>query len=334
MNRSPVKPLVCIVGTGGTIASKYDPEIGGHVSAASARDLVAAVPELADIAALRVVEHSNINSALMDCATAFALRTTLADVLRDEAVAGAVVTHGTATLEETAYLMDLTLATDKPVVITGAQRNYDANDADGPRNLLYAAMVAAHPDARGRGVLTAMGGEIHAARDSTKANPQDLIAFVSRDGGPVGLVAEHGVTFLSRPERRVHLPVDHIKTDVQLIRFSQGASDLLVRACIRERVDGIVVEATGAGNINLPYYEAMCDAMEAGIPVVVATRCPSGAPHPGKGYDGSFQSLIRHGALAAGYLSGLKARILLMVALAHTADRGRLQEIFTRAGGG
>jgi L-asparaginase len=328
------KPLVCIVGTGGTIASKFDPEIGGHVSAASAQDLVAAVPALADMAALRVVEHSNVNSALMDSMTAFALRTTLTDVLRDEAVAGAVVTHGTATLEETAYLMDLTLATDKPVVVTGAQRNFDADDADGPRNLLQAVMIAADPQARGRGVLTAMGGEIHAARDSTKANPQDLIAFVSRDGGPVGLATEHGVTFLGRPERRVHLAVDHIKTNVQLIRFAQGASDLLVRACVRERVDGIVVEATGAGNINVPYYKAMCEAIDAGIPVVVATRCPSGAPHPGKGYDGSFQSLVRHGALSAGYLSGLKARILLMVALAHTTERSRLQEIFAHAGGG
>jgi L-asparaginase len=103
---------------------------------------------------------------------------------------------------------------------------------------------------------------------------------------------------------------------------------------VRERVDGIVVEATGAGNINVPYYKAMCEAIDAGIPVVVATRCPSGAPHPGKGYDGSFQSLIRHGALTAGYLGGLKARILLMVALAHTTEHGRLQEIFTRAGGG
>jgi L-asparaginase len=292
------------------------------------------VPALADVAALRVVEHSNVNSALMDSMTAFALRTTLMDVLRDEAVVGAVVTHGTATLEETAYLMDLTLATDKPVVVTGAQRNFDAKDADGPRNLLQAVMIAADPQARGRGVLTAMGGENHAARVRTKANPQVLIAFVSRDGGPVGLVTEYGVTFFARPERRVHLPVDHIKTNVQLIRFAQGASDLLVRACVRERVDGIVVEATGAGNINVPYYKAICEAIDAGIPVVVATRCPSGAPHPGKGYDGSFQSLIRHGALPAGYLSGLKARILLMVALAHTTEPDRLQEIFTQAGGG
>ena len=147
------KPVVCIVGTGGTIASRFDPLLGGHVSEASARDLVEAVPELDKVAEIRVVEHSNINSALMDTRTAFTLRDTLRRVLADEAVAGAVVTHGTATLEESAYLMDLTLGSEKPVVFTGAQRNADEKDPDGPRNLLYAAMIAADPEARGRGVL-------------------------------------------------------------------------------------------------------------------------------------------------------------------------------------
>jgi L-asparaginase len=334
MKQQTHKPVVCVVGTGGTIASKYDAKIGGHVSVASAQDLVATVPGLADIAALRVVEHSNINSALMDSATAFALRDTLRTALQDPSVAGAVVTHGTATLEETAYLMDLTLGTEKPVVITGAQRNFDTKDADGPRNLLYAVMIAAHPEAGGRGVLTAMGGEIHAARDSTKANPQDLIAFKARDGGPVGFVDEHGVTFLNVPERRLHLEVDHVKDNVQLVRMAQGANDLLLRACIRERVDGIVVEATGAGNVNLPFFDAMCDGLAAGIPIVIATRLPSGAPHLGKAYAGSFMSLIQRGAVSAGYLSGPKARILLMVVLAHTNERDRLREIFARAGGG
>jgi len=333
VSRSASLPLVAIVGTGGTIASKYDPQLGGHVSAATAQDLVDGVPGLADVARLRVLEHSNINSALMDVDTAFRLRDTLREVLADPAVVGAVVTHGTATLEETAYLMDLTLDSDKPVVVVGAQRNFDARDADGPRNLLYAVMTAAHPHAGGRGVMTALGGEIHSAVETTKVNPADLIAFRSRDGGALGVVSEAGVTFYARPERRVQLPVTAIRENVQLIRFAQGANDLLLRACIAAKVDGIVVEATGAGNINLPFYRGICDAIDAGIPVVVATRCPSGAPHLGKGYDGSFQSLVRHGAIPGGYLSGLKARVLLMVALGHTQERDALRELFRRAGG-
>lgn len=327
------KPLICIVGTGGTIASKYDATIGGHVSAASAQDLVTTVPSIAEIAELSVVEHSNINSALMDTPTAFALRDTLAKILKDDAVTGAVVTHGTATLEETAYLMDLTLGTDKPVVLTGAQRNFDEWDADGPRNLLNAVTIAAHPDARGRGVRTSLGGVIHSARDTTKANPQDLIAFKARDGGPVGFVVDRNVTFLSKPERRLHLSVDYVKDNVQLIRMGQGSNDLLLRACIREHVDGIVVEATAGGNVNRPFYDAVCAALNVSIPVVIGTRLPSGAPHLGKGYPGSFQSMTRRGAISSGYLSGIKARILLMVALAHTSDREQLRQIFARAGG-
>lgn len=328
------KPTICVVGTGGTIASRYDPAIGGHVSAASARDLVETVPELSDIAEIRVVEHSNVNSAVMDTSTAFALRDTLRRALSEDAVAGAVVTHGTATLEESAYLMDLTLGTDKPVVFTGAQRNYDERDADGPRNLLYAAMVAASPAARGRGVLVALGGQIHAARDATKVNPETVTCFGGRDSGPLGAVTKSGVTFFAMPERRLHLEVDHVKSDVHIIKMAQGTSDLLLRACIQARVDGIVLEASGGGNVNRPFYEGICAALEAGIPVVVSLRLPSGAPHPGKGYAGSFQSLLKEGAISSGYLSSLKARILLMVALAHTRDRNRLLEIFAQAGGG
>ena len=119
------KPVVCVVGTGGTIASKYDAALGGHTSAATAQDLAAAVLEMLDLADIRTVEHSNMNSALMDTATAFGLGGTLRKVLSDDSVVGIVVTHGTATLEETAYLMDLTVATEKPIVITGAQRNFD-----------------------------------------------------------------------------------------------------------------------------------------------------------------------------------------------------------------
>ena len=327
------KPLVCVVGTGGTIASRFDASVGGHVSAATAEDLVAAVPGLNALADVRVIEHSNINSALMDTATAFGVRDTLRRALADERVAGAVVTHGTATLEETAYLMDLTLDSDKPVVFTGAQRNADEPDADGPRNLLYALKIAADPDARGRGVMVSLGSEIHAARDAIKINPELLTCFGSRDGGAIGSVSRYGVTFFARPERRIHLPVDRLAPEVHIIKMAQGASDLLFRACIEARVDGIVVEATGGGNVNRPFYDGVCKALAAGIPVVVGLRLNTGAPHPGKGYAGSFQSLIREGAISAGYLSGVKARILLMTALGKTRDLGELKEIFRQAGG-
>ena len=236
------KPLVYVVGTGGTIASKYDSTLGGHISSVPVQDLAATVPELADVAVVRMKEHSNVNSALMDTRTAFALRDTLRKVLQDESVAGVVVTHGTATLEETAYLMDLTLGSDKPVVFTGAQRNFDEKDPDGPRNLLYAVMIAAHPDARGRGVLVALAGEIYSAREATKINPESVACFGARDGGAAGMVTKQSVTFFSVPGRRVYLDVDHVKENVHVIKMVQGSNDLLLRACISGRVDGIVME--------------------------------------------------------------------------------------------
>lgn len=328
------KPVICVVGTGGTIASRYDTALGGHVSAATAQDLVSTVPELGGVADIRVVEHSNINSALMDTTTAFGLRDTLRRVLRDDAVAGAVVTHGTATLEETAYLMDLTVGTDKPIVFTGAQRNADEKDADGPRNLLGAVMIAAHPEARGRGVMVALGSEIHAARDVIKINPEILTCFGARDCGPIGSVTRLGVSFFMMPQRRLLLEVDHVKQEVHILKMGQGNSDLLFRACVAAHVDGIVIEGTGGGNVNPPFYQGACAALDAGIPVIAGLRLTSGAPHPGKGYPGSFQSLIARGAVSSGYLSGIKARILLMVALAESNNRDRLREIFSQAGGG
>jgi L-asparaginase len=147
------------------------------------------------------------------------------------------------------------------------------------------------------------------------------------------MVSKRAVTFFSRPERRVHLAAQRIVEDVQLIRMPQGGNDLLLRACISARVSGIVVEGSAGGNVTVPYYEGICDALAAGISVVVATRVVSGPTHFGKGYLGSLASLTAKGAIAAGYLSGLKARILLMVALGVTTDHNAIAEIFARAGG-
>jgi L-asparaginase len=325
------QPIVWIIATGGTIASKYDAKLGGHVAAASAEDLIAGVPKLREIAEIRSIEHSKINSPGIDTPTVFGLRDVLRRVLAESRTAGAVVTHGTATLEETAYLLDLTVGSEKPVVVTGSQRDFDERDSDGPRNLLEAVTIAADPASAGRGVLVALGGEIHAAREAVKAHTYSVAAFTSRDGGRIGAVSKHGVIYFSRPERRLQLEVDHVKDNVQLVVMTQGSNDLLLRACIERRADGIVVDAVGAGNMNLPFYRAVCDALAQGIPVVVSSRHLAGPPHPSKGYPGSLTSVMERGAISAGYLSGVKARILLMVALAHTGDREKLKDIFARA---
>lgn len=325
------RPIVYIVGTGGTIASKYVAREGTVVAGASVEELAAAAPELAQIAEIRAVEHSNVTSDLIDTPTIVALGRLLRRLVAEPQTAGVVVTHGTATLEETAYFLDLTLGTDKPVVVTGAMRNLVEKDADGPRNILLSAIVAAHPESRGRGVLVCFNGEIHSARDAIKVHANRVNAYASRDGGPVGAVAKDGLIYFSRPERRVHIDVDHMKENVQIVTMGQGNNDLLLRACIAARVDGIVVEGVGAGNVNLPFYHAICDAVAAGIPVVVGVRIYAGTPYFAKGHEGSFRTMVERGAISAGYLSAFKARTLLMVALAHTSDLAEVKAIFARA---
>jgi L-asparaginase len=327
------KPLIYIVGTGGTIASRYIPSQGAHVAAASAAELAASVQGLADIAEVRAIEHSNVTSDIIDTPTIVDLGKVVRRLLAEEKTVGVVITHGTATLEETAYFLDLTSRSDKPVVVTGAMRNSVDPDADGPRNILYSVIVAAHPASRGRGVLVCFNGQVHSARDAVKVHANRVNAYASRDGGPVGAITKDGLIYFSRPERAVHIDVDHMKENVQLIVVSQGVNDLLMRACLQARVDGVVIEGIGAGNVNLPYYHAICDALKAGIPVVVGVRMLEGTPYFAKGHEASFRTMIERGAISAGYLSGVKARILLMVALAQTSDSGELRKIFARAGG-
>jgi len=325
------KPVVCIVATGGTIASKYVAREGNVVEGASVEELTATAPEITEFAEVRGFQHSNVTSDVIETGTIVDLGRLIRRLVADSSVAGVVVTHGTATLEETAYYLDIVLDTDKPVIVTGAMRNIVDRDADGPRNILLSAMVAAHTESRGRGVLVCFNGEIHSARDAIKVHANRVDAYASRDGGPVGVVAKDGLIYFSRPERRVHIDIDGMKENVHIVTMGQGNNDLLLRACIAAKVDGIVVEGVGAGNVNLPFYHAICDALAAGIPVVVGVRIHAGTPYFAKGHAGSFRTMIERGAISAGYLSAVKARTLLMVALAHTQDRAAIRALFARA---
>ena len=324
------KPIVYVIATGGTIASNYVPKNGILVDPATADDLVAKIPEIYDFAEIRCLQHSNITSDLMDINTVVELGKLVRKLVSKNDTTGVVITHGTATMEETAYFLDLTLDQPKPIVLTGAMRNLSEPDADGPRNILYSVMTAVHPHSQSRGVLLCFNGEIHAARNAIKMNANLVNAYASRDGGPLGAISKEGLIYFSQPERRLHIDIDYMKENVQLIILAQGANDLLVRACISEGVDGIVIEGIGAGNVNIPYFNAVCDALEANIPVVVGHRMLGGSAYFAKGHDGSFRSMIERGAIPAGHLSGIKARVLLMVALAHTQDREAIREIFTK----
>ena len=322
------KKLVYVIGTGGTIASNYVSGGDKKAAPASADDLIARLPDISKYAEIKSIQHSNITSDQMDIETVVGLGKLVRELLSDDAVAGVVVTHGTATMEESSYFLDLTIKSSKPVVFTGAMRNFSEPDSDGPRNILYSVMTAAHPESQGRGVLVCFNGEIHTARGAIKINANQVNAYDSRDSGAIGAVSKEGLIYFALPERRIFIDVDHMKENVQFISLTQGINDLFARACIDAKVDGIVVEGTGAGNVNPPYFAGLSDALDAGIPVVLGHRMFGGAPYFAKGHDGSFRSVIEKGGISCGFLSGIKARVLLATCLAKTQDMDEVRKIF------
>jgi L-asparaginase len=247
--------------------------------------------------------------------------------LADPRIDGVVVTHGTDTIEETAFLVDLTTETSKPVVFCGAMRTLGEPGSDGPSNLLIAVQTAANRDARGHGVLIAVGEEILAAGEAVKTHTQSLGAF--RSGiGPLAILDRNGVRFVRGAVRRRFVKTGSIDPRVDLHVMATGSDDALLRASLSRGARGLVIEGTGAGNVPPLAVPAIHDAIKAGVPVVITSRCGNGSVAPLYGYEGGGAQLQRMGCILGGDLVGQKARVLLMVALAAGVSDLALNALF------
>ena len=322
------RPTVAIVATGGTIAMKLDPNTGAPVPALSGEDLTAAVPKLKDLATLRVIEFSNIPSDYMGPDRWPSLARAVEEVLADPAVTGVVLTHGTDTLDQTAYFLDLTLRSSKPVVVVGAQRNASDPDADGPRNLLNAVRQVIAADAPGKGVTVTMNGRINAAREVRKTHTSNVDAFNSGETGILGSVDEDRVVFHRAPLRRLGITLPERLPRVDLIPMYAGADGGYVRHAVDNGAEAVVVEAYGLGHVNEAMHDAISGAVSKGVPVVIATKVANGRALPIYGFKGGGRTLQQVGAVFAGDLSGDKARILTMLALPAAKDQKGLQAYF------
>ncbi len=327
------QPVVAMIATGGTIAMKIDPARNAPVPAISGEDLLATVPDISKHARIEVNNLSNVPSDYMDPPRWAALTRAVQDTLTRPEVAGVVVSHGTDTLEETAWWLDLTVASDKPVVLIGAQRNASESDFDGPRNLLNAVRIATDPASAGKGVVLAMNNQINAARDVTKTHTTNVETFQSGQWGLLGAVDPDRVVWARAPLRRQHVPVrSDAMPPVEIVAMYGGADGRLVKAAIDQGARGVVVQALGMGNMNQPMFAAIKDAIGRGVPVVVASRVPEGRVLPSYGFEGGGRTLADAGAVMADDLSPQKARILLMLLLQEggARDRGELQAAFGR----
>jgi L-asparaginase len=321
-----MKPRIVLLATGGTIASRYDPKLGSTVASQRADELLGMLPQVADFAEIEVHDIATIPSYEMDLQFAFDLARRIREVLGRPDVAGVVVTHGTDTMEETCYLADLLLDSDKPAVFTGAQRAHDDPQSDGPLNLLNALRVAASPSARGLGAMICFNAMIHAARDVTKVHASAVETFQSYEHGVLGEVDGVKVIIHRRPVLRQSFKVDRLEERVDLFRLALGIDLRGLEAAIERGVAGLVIEGFGRGNGPSRLAELVRLATRKKIPVLITSRCPAGRVQPVYGGGGGGRDLADAGGIFAGDLKGPKARLLLMVLLSGTESETRIAE--------
>jgi len=319
---------IAIFFTGGTISMKFDPAIGAAVPALSGKEILDNVPGVSDVAEVEIIDFGRYPGPHMSPRVMMDLSIQVRATLARSEIDGVVITHGTDTLEETAYLLDLTVASDKPVVLVGAMRVISDIGWDGPSNLLSAIRVAASPRSRGLGVLVALNDTILAAAEAAKTHTESFDSFQSPNFGPLGLVDKGEVTICHQPRRREHLDTSGIAEPVLLVKMAAGTDGVLIDASIDAGAKGIVVEALGRSNVPPACVPAIKRAISSGIPVVLTSRCLRGRVFESYGYEGGGKHLRNLGVIFADYMSGHKARIKLALALSLTTNVAELTKMF------
>lgn len=316
---------------GGTISAHHDNRtdlrnyVSGHYTG---EDLVQAIPEIQEVANVTIEQLSNVSSTLINSTHWLALKENIEKSLNDEGYDGIVITHGTNTLEETAYFLHLTVNTTKPVVLTGAQRPFSGLSSDVHLNLLNAVRVASVDVSYGKGVLVVLNDQISCARDVSKTNTYRLETFQSRELGYMGFIdPDHTVQFYRAPIRK-HTSKSEFSTlkidtlpSVDIVYSYAGATGTMIEALINANVDGIVMAGTGAGRCSDAEEIALQKARKKGIQVVMGSRVGSGRVVPIEQYKYLE-------APTTDNLSPQKARILLMLALLKYEDDAEIQRIF------
>ena len=310
--------------TGGTISTAFDPVAGGNMPTLDGAAILARTPGLDAIAEVVAIDRGRTPASHFTFADLLEIGDLIRGSLADPAIDGAVVVQGTDTIEETAFCWDLVLDGAKPVVVTGAMRASDAPGFDGPANLRDAVRVAAAPSMRGAGVVVCLGGTIEPADDVVKLHASALDTFRSPNGGSLGRVGDDGLVVHRRRAGRRHVATTRAAARVHLITATVAMDGSLLEAALAAGADGIVVAATGAGNTDPALLAAATRAIDAGIPVALATRCPAGRAGTAYAFPGGGATWIRAGALPVGHLCAVKARVALALGIGAGLDRDDL----------
>ena len=306
---------IAIIFNGGTISMKIDEKIKAAVPSLSADEIMSMIPGVEDYAEIEAYTFSSMPSPHMTLETMLKLSKFTTELVEREDIDGVVITHGTDTLEETAYLLDLTVKTKKPVVVTGAMRSGSELGYDGPFNLATSICTAISDEAVGRGVLVCFNGELNSASEVTKANSMALNAFRTPNFGPIGIVDNDNVIFYRDANYSEKYDVSEIKKQVALIKCVVDMDSSYIDYLIEKGCGGIVIEALGRGNVPPKMVDGIKKATELNIPVVVVSRCFEGRVFESYGYEGGGKQLKDLGVIFGDTLPGQKARIKLILAI-------------------
>lgn len=310
---------VLLLATGGTISMQVDRALGGAVPSLTGREILDAIPGVDAVARVEVREFGRFPGPHMTLERMWELRSAIQAGLA-EGFDGIVVTHGTDTIEETAYLLDRSLPPGPPVVITGAMRNASELSWDGPLNLMAAIQVAVSPEAGGRGAMVVMDEQIVQGAEVVKTHTEAAGTFDSPNWGPLG-VTDHGRALFYRESRRkpTLAPAAPV-TPVDLVKIVAGMDARLLECSLASGARGIVLEALGRGNVPVAVVPGVRAWTDAGRPVVITSRSLRGRVLDAYAYPGGGHELREMGAIFADHMTGQQARIELMLALGIHGD--------------
>ena len=322
---------VVIIFTGGTISMRIDPTLHAAIPSLNSEEIMAMVTNIENFAEIEMINFGNLPSPhitppiMMDLARIVKLN------IERQDVTGVIVTHGTDTLEETAYLLDLIINSEKPIIVVGAMRNSSELGYDGSSNLAASICTAISDRAKNKGVLVVMNNEVNAASQVTKTNTLSLDTFKSPEFGPLGIVDNDEVIFYRDIVSRQFIDTDVLENKVALIKSVPGMESDVIDFYIDTNYKGIVIESLGRGNLPPAMIPGIKRAIDKNIPIVMVSRCPTGRVLDTYGYEGGGRNLRDMGVIFGGNLPGQKARIKLMLILGVTNELSQISDLFKQS---
>lgn len=323
-----MRKKIAIIFTGGTISMKVDERIAAAIPALSGSEIMSMVTNIDTIADVEEITFGSFPGPQMTPGMILELSNLTKKTLQRHDIDGVVITHGTDSLEETAYFLDLAIRSEKPIVFVAAMRNNSELGNDGPANLAAAICTAASEDSKDKGVLIVLNNEVNSAREATKTHTLSLDTFKSLEFGPIGIIDGSEVIYYRNIVDHEWLETSKIEEKVMLLKSFVGMNSEMIHHCIDVGYKGFVIEAMGRGNLPPMTLDGIKRAVSLNIPVVIVSRCPMGRVLDSYGYEGGGRTLKNAGAIFGFNLNGQKARIKLMLALGRGESLESIRTMF------